>query len=394
MHAAEDGYLARVRLPSGRLSATQASTLATASRRGNGIVELTVRGNVQIRGLAAGSGASLAELLVEGGFSVAPTHERARNFIASPLAGRHPASLAETDEIVDTLDREIRADDRLSELSGRFLFAVDDGSNLISSDDADVALVAEADGAFRLQLTGLETEITVRADQAAALGLRAANTFLDLQSELGVRAWRLGEIASGPEQISRMLGTITRPRTPRTARRLECGTIEQRDGKFALTAMPPLGRLDGSTLDQLSKLLRAETTELRLSPTRTISVLDLPKSRVNAAQRDIARIGLAVAPNSGWEGLSACAGTGACAKALIDVRAAAALRAKASNRRTMRPSVEHWSACQRRCGEPKAAEITVAAQQSELCVRTSQAEVALKDVDAAIGLLNDREQSS
>ncbi|MBI2691750.1 MAG: precorrin-3B synthase [Solirubrobacterales bacterium] len=392
LHAAEDGHLARIRVPGGRLDAAQIGALAAASERGNGIAELTGRANMQIRGLSGGAGRSLAQLLGDGGFAISPTHEHARNILASPLAGRHPTSLTQTDALVDMLDRELQNDTELSQLSGRFLFAIDDGSSLAGGQNPDVALIAEAHGAaglaLRLELGGCPTELVASANASVALAIQAARAFLELQVGLNLRAWRLNEIESGPEQVAERLCTTVRRSSSRTARGLDCGSLEQRDGNFAVTAMPPLGRMNASVLERLSKLLRAEGRELRLSPARTLSIVDVPADRVEPLQQELSALGLAVAPCSGWEGLSACAGRGACANALIDVRAAAARRAGAANRRVRRPATEHWSACERRCGEPKGAEMAVAAEKLGLRVRTRQVNLLLEDVDSAVELLD------
>ena len=56
MHAAADGGLVRVRVPGGMLSASQfAALLAASTRHSDGSLELTSRGNVQLRGLAPGA---------------------------------------------------------------------------------------------------------------------------------------------------------------------------------------------------------------------------------------------------------------------------------------------------------------------------------------------------
>ena len=53
VHQAADGALVRVRLPGGMMTAAQLSTLArVATEFGSGTLELTARGNVQLRGIA------------------------------------------------------------------------------------------------------------------------------------------------------------------------------------------------------------------------------------------------------------------------------------------------------------------------------------------------------
>ena len=88
-HAAADGALARVRVPGGALTSAQLLDLAAAARElGDGALELTSRGNVQLRGLRAGSEAELGERLAATGLLPSATHETARNVLASVLSGR------------------------------------------------------------------------------------------------------------------------------------------------------------------------------------------------------------------------------------------------------------------------------------------------------------------
>src|ERR1700735_221664 len=53
VHQAADGALVRVRLPGGMITAVQLAALAVASTEwGTGTLELTARGNVQLRGIS------------------------------------------------------------------------------------------------------------------------------------------------------------------------------------------------------------------------------------------------------------------------------------------------------------------------------------------------------
>jgi sulfite reductase beta subunit-like hemoprotein len=319
LHDAADGMLARVRLPGGRIEACGLDGLADAAKLGNGLIELTSRAGVQIRGLSPKIADHCAEVLSAAGLLPSFTHDRVRNILASPLAGRHPCSLAETDELVADLDRGLCADDRLAALSGRFLFAVDDGAGLIGH-PADVTLVATGPHSFRL------ADAEVSRERAVESALQAARGFLP-QRPLGPPSRQAG----------------------RRAQRLELGALRQIDGRVALTVMPRLARLDGVTLRALAGVLRDHHTDLRISIRKTLTLLDLPLSSADNVLSGLESLGLIADPDSGWVGLTACAGKGACASARFDVRAAAAERAAA---RGPGAPPEHWSGCERNCGRP------------------------------------------
>jgi sulfite reductase beta subunit-like hemoprotein len=93
--------------------------------------------------------------------------------------------------------------------------------------------------------------------------------------------------------------------------------------------------------------MREFDSEARISTAKTISVVDLELGDAERLLSALGSLGLVTSEDSGWAGLSACAGLGACSKALVDVRAAAAIRARARGAGEPR---EHWSACERRCG--------------------------------------------
>ncbi|MDP9255171.1 MAG: precorrin-3B synthase [Actinomycetota bacterium] len=359
LHAAEDGGLARVRVPGGRVSASQLAAIALAARLGSGIVELTARANLQIRGLPEAAAEPVAGLLADAGLLPSSEHELVRNVLASPLAGRHPAALAATDAIVSELDRELCSDAVFADLPGRFLFAVDDGSGLALGARADVELVAEGAAVFRLCLAGAATSILVPAERAAAAALNAARAFVEVASCSDGRPWRIAEVAGGPSAIAELLGGRIVAAEARASATLSPGLIVQSGGRVAVTALPPLARLDPDSLESLRTLTARAGGELRLSPWRTLTLCDIDPVDGEPLARALERTGLVLSPDSGWTGLSACAGMGACSKALLDVRAAASRRAAVRDGSSPR---EHWSGCQRRCGQPRDAGLSIAAR--------------------------------
>lgn len=83
-----DGLVVRVRPRGGRLSVAQAHGIAqAASRHGNGLIDLTARANIQIRGVtAAGHPALLGDLIGLGLLDPEPAAEARRNITSSPFA--------------------------------------------------------------------------------------------------------------------------------------------------------------------------------------------------------------------------------------------------------------------------------------------------------------------
>lgn len=389
LHQAEDGWLARIRLPGGRVSADQLEAVTRLSDYGNGLVEITARANLQVRGLPPSCEQHAASLLGAAGLLPSSTHERLRNILASPFAGRHPQAISDTDGVVAELDRALCADGALASLPERFLFAVDDGSGAMLGQRADVALTAlpvdsAGRGLLRLVIDGVPTGMRSSPPQAVLGALEAARAFLAARATAGSHAWRIRELDGGAAVVAAELGvaTVPRSRDRRSPIAVSPGALEQRDGRVAVTALAPLGRVGSGAL---AVLAREHGGEVRVSPWRTVTVLDVAPNRVRALARSLAQLGLVPSPGSGWEGLTACAGLGACAKARIDVRAAAVQRARS---RAAGAPAEHWSACERRCGEPQAVPISVAAG-SRLVVSVHGARCETEDVEAALALLAD-----
>ena len=139
LHPARDGLVARIRLPGGYASAARWRALAALSRDfGDGCVDVTARGNVQLRGLCAADAEALAAGAAAAGLMPSAQHDRARNITASPLSGLggRPALRS----LVDALDAALLAGPEFAALPGRFLFALDDGTAGASLAASDIGL--------------------------------------------------------------------------------------------------------------------------------------------------------------------------------------------------------------------------------------------------------------
>ncbi|MGW0366601.1 cobalamin biosynthesis protein CobG [Streptomyces sp. NPDC002990] len=348
LHAADDGFLARVRIPGGLLDSEGAEALAgAADLLGDGHIEFTSRGNVQLRGLADGCGAALAERLDAAGLLPAPTHERVRNIVASPLSGLDGRGRADVSARVRALDRMLCASARAAELSGRFLFALDDGRGDVAALAPDVTLLALSPRRALVRLGAAADACEVAAQDAPRAALLAAAYFLDAAAAAGTRAWRVTELP--PEHALHATEFAVRLAAAGIAGRY-AGEADWPyaapprpgpAGARALCVLAPLGRM---TSRQWRLLLSVAGGDgLRITPWRTVV---LPRPRQAGPLADA---GLVLDPDSPWQSVTACTGRPGCAKALADVRAdARALVHEAAGALPV-----HWSGCARRCGHPR-----------------------------------------
>jgi precorrin-3B synthase len=132
------------------------------------------------------------------------------------------------------------------------------------------------------------------------------------------------------------------------------GVVAQTDGRTALIAVVPLGRLTATQAD----LLAATTTDLQVTPWRSVVLTDLPDAGT-AAEMAISA-GLVLDPDSAWLRVTACAGRPGCAKSLADVRADASA-AVATGTLPAGGARQHWAGCERRCGRPRGDVVDVVA---------------------------------
>ncbi|WP_239516363.1 MULTISPECIES: precorrin-3B synthase [unclassified Streptomyces] len=359
LHTADDGFLARVRIPAGLLTARQASVLGLAADRfGDGHLELTSRGNVQLRGLADGCGAELAELLAEAGLLPAPGHERVRNIVATPTSGILDADRPHVVPWVRELDSLLCASTQATALSGRFLFAVDDGLGDVAALDPDVTVLGRPRGRALVRLGGAADAVDVAGPDAPRAALLAAEYFLDAADEAGTRAWRVSELpaehALGAEEFAVRLNAdgIAATRVPDVAwpyapplRPWGPGTGD----RTPLCVLLPLGRLTSGQWRVLVEVADRGDGELRITPWRSVVLPGASTRRPIDGYARLEAAGLVVAPDGPWESVTACTGRPGCAKALSDVRADA--RALVHEARGRLPV--HWSGCERRCGHPR-----------------------------------------
>lgn len=359
-HQAADGALIRLRLPGGRITAAAlAGVSAAAVEFGNGQVQLTSRGNLQLRGVQVDPAGAVAEALVDrisaAGLLPSATHELVRNIVCSPLSGRI-GGLADLGALIADLDQIICETPELAGLPGRFLFGLDDGRGDISELEADIELRAMSSDRAVIMLGGfVGPEVAVAAGPACMVEF--AKRFLQAKADAGGVAWHVRDLPqAGAELLPRSGRKQTQPK--RAAAQHPYGILAQRDGRSVLSLVVPLGLLSANQVDAV---IGAADREVIVTPWRGLLIPDLTQD-VDRSATSLTGVGLSLNSASGWSEVSACTGAPGCNNADASTRPVAAEMVDVVRRSQGLPV--HVVACERRCGAPATRHVEIALGQA------------------------------
>lgn len=357
-HLAEDGPLVRLRIPGGQTTSTVLRELsAIAGDHGEGSLQLTSRSNIQLRGLAQARMRDLVERVGATGLLPSETHERVRNIVASPLTGleRTGSHSGRPDlrPLVAELDDALCGTPELSELPGRFLFAVDDGSADVTGLTFDLAFQADGPSGVTgvdsgvVLVGGVDHGIRTSTSEAVALIISLARRFLELREDLSPRPWHIAEL-TGVDELDPRIHRIDAQPAPGCP--LPLGALGN-----AASVIVPLSLLSS---DQVEAVFRAtDGGPVVITPWRG---LVLPGAAGSLPA--LAEAGLVVDDASVWSQLTACIGAPGCARSAISTQRMAAELAEMLPGPPVLPV--HLSGCERRCGSPSGAHVDLVAPGS------------------------------
>jgi precorrin-3B synthase len=335
----------RLRIPGGQTTSRTLLALTALA----GTLQLTSRGNLQLRGIEEEDLPAATEQVRGLGLLPSASHELVRNIVASPLTGLTPEH-PDMRPLVAELDAAICAEPELGDLPGRFLFAVDDGSADVWSLAFDVGyraidekrgLVALGGGSAprRAEVTGR----VISSSAAPAEMVRLATDFVRARGS-SERAWRIWELTDFGTDQARFPGVVGN----------SGGDVAPPLGAVGAVA-PPLGELAGAAsvgvpLGFLTAHQAAAVDEAAgggpvvVTPWRSLII-----PHAAASTEALRRAGLITDPASPWTKITACVGAPACAKSLIDTRQ---LAVQIADRGPLPTRPLHISGCERRCGAP------------------------------------------
>jgi precorrin-3B synthase len=388
-----DGLLLRVRARRGRLSAAQLRGLAAAAAaHGNGIIELTRRASLQLRGV---SWAALPDLQAElrrlGLAEESLAAEQRPALLVCPLAGLDPRSAPLPEALLQPLEALLGDAQLVAGLSEKFLVVLSGGSDVFASIEADlcVELSPAAPDLAQLSLAGGSPGSVLLGTchtSAVASALRRLLQMLGATPGAGARLRTLlaarGITALRAELAPLLLGAEQGPLQfgadldPLWLMAEQAPSWLAEASRFARFSVPPLGYQSGQhdwfafqlafgsapaqawrAIAELAQDLGS--AEVRLLPGRRVLLPGVHETaRAELTARALAQHFIVERPTP-WLELVACSGAPACRSAAAETRTLALELAPLVRAQLRRGATLHVSGCEKGCAWGGAADITL-----------------------------------
>jgi precorrin-3B synthase len=327
-----DGWVVRVRPRAGRLTQAQAGGIADLARLyGNGLIDLSARANVQLRGVSRQTHAPLIDgLRALNLLDETAQAEAQRNVTLAPFWSQGDGAL----DLALELSAALAAAPRLP---GKFGFALDMGAAPVLRDTAADIRIERAAGGAIVYGAGAQTGAAVPMAQAAQAALNLAQWFIDAggigPDGRGRMARLLQSGAALPAQFTAQPVPYAAPFAPRLG-------------------LHPSGALVGFEFGQMQAETLAALAALgplRVTPWRMLLI--------EGAQAMPAIPSVLTDPNDPMLRIIACTGAPACIQGHAPTRDLA---------RALAPHIAqgqlcHVSGCAKGCAHPQRADITLTA---------------------------------
>lgn len=393
-----DGLLVRL-TPSGATIALDAfaGLVAAARQHGNGIVEITSRGNIQFRGLTASSASAFAaavgalDIEVSEGILV----------LADPLSGLDATEILDAGALARALREALAAASFAASLAPKISVVVDGGGALHLDDSvADIRLRAVETH------SGPHLHIALGGDAATAVPIgavpsaRAVDCVLRLLALLAARRpqcrMRHAIDADGANIFrSAVSGLMVAEPAPAVRAAAEpIGIHQLRSGVTAVGIGLPFGHSESEALTRLIDVARkAGADGLRTAPGRALLVTGVSPASTRPFVAAAEGLGFIAKADDPRRKVVACAGAPICASGQIPAREIAPAIAIAAGALLQAGDVVHVSGCPKGCAHPGPAFISIYGRDGICDVHVGGALSRSVTVDALPGQIAEIVQS-
>ncbi|MEQ1942936.1 precorrin-3B synthase [Mesorhizobium sp. VNQ89] len=355
-----DGLLVRLNPVDGGVSPEALIGLCEAAdEHGNGIVEVTARGSVQIRGLTADSAVEFAAVVNKLGIPV-------RTGIpvqTGVMAGLDPGEISDPTPLAEAIRAGIAAAG-LESLLGPKVSVVVDGGGRTALDEvaADVRLTAVTGGGWIVAIAGDQQSarpLGITDDEQAT-----CNIALALLSRIA----EMGRQARGRDLNDATLsGLVDGSEGRREAARSLIGETALRNQELALGVALPFGHISADRLKAFAeKALTLGVEDVRPAPKRTLVAICGSKRAARELGRTAEALGFITSPDDPTQSISACPGAPDCASGYLPARTIAAEIAREHAGFFDGSLHLHVSGCAKGCAHPAASTLTMVGGEREI----------------------------
>lgn len=383
-------FMMRIRMPNGFARSEQLRTIAELSRRlGNGVVDITTRQQIELRGFTLDSVPEIwGKLLGVDLHTLQTGVDNVRNINGCALAGLSQNEWFDASPAVQDLDRLIvgsAGNPEFTNLPRKFNITVTGCPDNCTHDESqDIALVP-AKKAGRLGFNVLvggkmgsggftvasPLNVFVEIFQAAAVVVELIRIYRDhgprearskCRFAFLIEKWGLSRLrAELTERLGRELAFQGRDMRG-SAHADHLGVTRQRQaGLVAVGLCIPTGRVNPEHLDELARLADIYGNgEIRLSTGQNAIIPNVAADCVGGLLAEPLLKQFSPRPSPFIRGLVACVGTDYCNLALIETKSRAVALSEALHEKlgaAGNPLKIHWSGCPAGCGNHQAADI-------------------------------------
>lgn len=395
---AQDSFMLRIRVPACEITATQCHGLADLARDlGNGYVDITTRGNFQLREFKPRSLIQVLTRIQELGLvSRGAGCDNVRNVTASPNSGFDPVELIDVRPFAKGIHHYILNHRDLYGLPRKFNIAFDNGGSISAAADTnDIGFFAcrvtekslaqapdpfsqtPAPGIyFRVQLGGIsghgdfarDTGLLITPAQSVAVSAAMLRVFSENGDRTNRKKARLKYLLEkwGVEKfleetqkklsfpLVRLPLAACEPRRPVIKHGWLGAARQSQRGLNSLGVGVPVGRLSSKQLHALADLAtNYGKGELRLTVWQSAIIPHISDAFVETAKRAVVRMGFYHEASLATGGIIACTGNQGCKYSGADTKAnAITLMKYLGTRVTLESPVNiHFTGCPNSCAQ-------------------------------------------
>ncbi|MBY0560851.1 precorrin-3B synthase [Hyphomicrobium sp.] len=363
-----DGLLVRVRPRAGAFSLSALHVIANAAARfGSGEIDLTNRGNLQLRGVSDDSyDAAIAALRAAGLIDGSAQIEAVRNVVVDPLSGIDPAR-SDVRALAAAIEVILVDDARLWALPGKFGVSFSGTSEPRVGGRATDIMIASDGDRFAVFLDGAADVSCAVSESDVPTAVRGlALVFLDLAAnDPSVRRMRNAVAARGAAAIfaAAELRVTSSPVEAAIDPPPPGGLLSSGEHVFGVGIGLPFGRI---VADQLVRLCEdAATAKLNnvfTSPQRILIFPVNDRARAKALLEVADDLGLIASGRDVRLAMDVCPGSPGCKNATTDTRGDAQRLVDALNGSLSGYTV-HVSGCEKGCARRSSADFTLVARE-------------------------------